>query len=453
MDIAKTLIRSVTRAFYETKHVLVVDALMIHSALPNEDLAFLLGMQQKDLRKLCGRLREDRLLAVHSRPEIRDGMTRPVNKDYYYIDFHSTIDAIKYRMFYLTEKVKELYKPSHEKKDYFCPQCRAQWTQLEVLDRVGPMGFECHRCGGPLEREERQEGESTGHEKQSKLMSQLDGFIKMLQQIDNQDIPNNDFDTALSLAVPIQRDATVNPLRPYQPVDKLQNSSAAKGLTQASIVPLDVSVTTTSDRTAAEQAEEAKRKANIAAQNVLPVWHTTSTVTGEQTVVSNKEGEAQLNGNPLIKREEEEKKDTNVLNDELTAYYAQMLQEKEKEAREDREADGSSGDDDDEFVDVQVGSTTVDNPSSSIPVSAHGAEGNRAVRSGKPSGSESSAPATTASTPIAGTAGTQAESESPALKKVKFEDAANGASGHKQPGNDTLEKDSDEDEGMEFEDV
>ena len=30
-----------------------------------EDLALLLGMQQKDLRKLCGRLREDRLIAVY----------------------------------------------------------------------------------------------------------------------------------------------------------------------------------------------------------------------------------------------------------------------------------------------------------------------------------------------------------------------------------------------------
>lgn len=82
MDLAKTLIRSVARAFYEAKHVLVIDALMVHSAsvlphivfcvakaevlcrLPNEDLALLLGMQQKDLRKLCGKLKEDRLLAV-----------------------------------------------------------------------------------------------------------------------------------------------------------------------------------------------------------------------------------------------------------------------------------------------------------------------------------------------------------------------------------------------------
>ena len=42
MDLANTLIRSVARAFYETKHVLVVDALMVHSAYvargPHKDL-------------------------------------------------------------------------------------------------------------------------------------------------------------------------------------------------------------------------------------------------------------------------------------------------------------------------------------------------------------------------------------------------------------------------------
>ena len=389
----------------------------------------------------------------HSRPEIRDGMTRPVNKDYYYIDFHSTIDAIKYRMYYLTEKVKELYKPTHEKKDYSCPRCHAQWTQLEVLDKVGPMGFECHRCGALLEREERQEGESTGHEKQSKLMGQLDGFIRMLQQIDCQDIPNNDFDTALSLAVPVQRDATVNPLRPYQPVDRSQASAAARGLPQIIHVPLDVSVTTSSDRTAAEQAEEAKRKANIAAQNVLPVWHTTSTVTGEKTISKNREGEPQMNANALVKGEEEDKKDTNVLNDELTAYYAQMLQEKEKEAREDREADESSGDDDEEFEDVEVGPSTVQSPSGSNPAGVHNADGTQPIQNGKPSESESSAPATTASTPGAGAASFQMESEGPASKKVKFEDAPNGATIHNADSQDTVEKDSDEDEGIEFEDV
>lgn len=38
---------------------------MPHS-LHAEDLAHILGMQQKDLRKLCARLREDRMIAVYA---------------------------------------------------------------------------------------------------------------------------------------------------------------------------------------------------------------------------------------------------------------------------------------------------------------------------------------------------------------------------------------------------
>ena len=39
--------------------------LRVFCSLVNEDLAHLLGMQQKDLRKLCGKLKEDRLLTVY----------------------------------------------------------------------------------------------------------------------------------------------------------------------------------------------------------------------------------------------------------------------------------------------------------------------------------------------------------------------------------------------------
>ena len=38
MEVAKTLIRSVVRAFYDTKHVLVIDAVLIHSASALESL-------------------------------------------------------------------------------------------------------------------------------------------------------------------------------------------------------------------------------------------------------------------------------------------------------------------------------------------------------------------------------------------------------------------------------
>ena len=350
-----------------------------------------------------------------------------------------------------------MYKPSEEKKDYSCPQCRAQWTQLEVLDKFGPMGFECHRCGGILEREERSAGDSTGHEKQSKLMSQLEGLLKMLQQIDSEDIPNNDFETAFSLAVPVQRDEMINPLRPTVPINPVKGPpTAVKGMTQLIAAQLDVSVTTGSERTAAEQAAEAQRKANIAAQNVLPVWHTQSTVTGDSTVAGKKESEQQINSNTLLKEGEDEKKGSTVLNDELTAYYSQIRAEKEKEAKEDREADQSSGDDeDDEFEDVGIGASATGTPSSSMSAAPREANDRQINGSSKSKASESgsSGPATNTSTPTGfGLAGE--DEEAPAAKKVKFENQENGISSVKlEIGTEAGDNDSDEDDEAEFEDV
>ena len=296
------------------------------------------------------------------------------------------------------------------------------------------MGFECHRCGGLLEREELNAGDATGHEKQSRLMSQLEGLLAMLQQIDSEDIPNNDFETAISLSVPVPRDHGTGPPKTTVLANGTGPPTAVKGMTQTSFVPLDVSVTAGSEKTAAEQAAEAQRKADIAAQNVLPAWHTHSTVTGESTQGQQRVSEAQPNGSDLMKEEEEKKDGSNVLNDELTAYYAQMAQEKEKEAREDREADESSGDDEDEFEDVGIMPSNADTPSSSFAGEIKA----------KDSESGSSAPATGTSTP-AGSGAVIDVDVVPAAKKVKFEE---DQAGDAKPG-----KDSDEDEEIEFEDV
>lgn len=71
MDLAQTLVRSVVRAFYDDsktfdrRHILVVDALIIHSALRDDDMSYLMNMNLKDLHKICGRLREDRFIQVY----------------------------------------------------------------------------------------------------------------------------------------------------------------------------------------------------------------------------------------------------------------------------------------------------------------------------------------------------------------------------------------------------
>ncbi|MCJ1337363.1 hypothetical protein MMC09_002645 [Bachmanniomyces sp. S44760] len=497
MDLAKTLIRMVVRAFYEDiKHIMVIDALMMHSALNTEDFSLLLATNQKEFRKLCGKLREDRLLSVHTRQEQREGQQRTINRDYYYIDFHETIDAIKYRLFHLGNKVKDLYKPSEEKKDYHCPRCHSRWTQLEVLDKIKPMTgeFLCHRCDGILDRDEVSAADMAGHERQSKLYSQLKPLLDIMQKIDAEVIPKNDFETALSHAVPVERNLQVNPAAKMEVV-KAGQPTAVKGLSQIAAAPLEISLTTSSEKTAAEQAEDVARKANIAAQNALPVWHTNSTVTGENTLAPGdreRSGAGSHIGGAFQKEEEEESKKPEVTyNAEVAAYFAQMAAEKEKEAlegqddsdvgeNEDDDEDGEEGEDD--FEDVGLTTTlpsALDTSSSSMsisaPVTASTADpastngvsnGNKRRAAERERESEvesgSSAPVSTnVSTPAASASASAIAPDAadvtngPAKKKVKIDDGRNGGDveGVDPPDVEAEgEKDSDEDED-EFEDV
>ena len=219
-DLAHLLLRTVARAFYTTEHALVVDALVIHSTLQDTDLAHILGMQIKPLRKICGRLKEDGLLSVQSRAERKTdgtqtfyggtqgqlGKERVTHRDWYYINFHRAIDSIKYHMYKLNKHVEKQGAPTTEKKDLVCPRCKSQWGNLEVMDSIDPATFEflCKRCKHTLEPVEEDE---LAHENEAmkRLNSQMEKLLRLMQQIDATNVPENDFQTALSKFKPITR--------------------------------------------------------------------------------------------------------------------------------------------------------------------------------------------------------------------------------------------------------
>ncbi|KAL4820081.1 TFIIE alpha subunit-domain-containing protein [Aspergillus spinulosporus] len=441
MDLANTLIRTVARSFYETRHILIVDALFIHSVLHAEDLAFLLGMQQKDLRKLCAKLREDRLIAVNTRAEIRDGSTRPVNREYYYIPLHPVIDAIKYKVSKLTSTIKLQYTPSQERKEYICLRCGAEWTELDVLSLYSEEGFECQNCGAILERTEDVKGsegiDRTGHEKNSKLMAQLDGMLKLLKQIDSVEIPPNDFDTAWDHKIDVVRNQHTNPTRAAVVVPS-KKQEAVRGNLKTDASALEISLTSSEEKSAAEQKEEAARKAALEKQNALPVWHTHSTVSTTAGNVSAIKTEPDVKiKSELLKEEEDQKPNLVDLDDKVAAYYAEMEREKALQAQEDASSAEEDSDEFDEFEDVGVSASASDTASPAVG----GVNGSGPTSA--PSGmkreldtdSGTSAPQTATGTPS-----TPAD-EGPSAKKIKTE-----------LENEVKKEESDEDD-EEFEDV
>ena len=131
-------------------------------------------------------------------------------------------------------------------------------------------------------------------------------------------------------------------------------SNAAKGVTQASIQRIEVDVTLNEERTAAQQAADVERKARLAEQNALPVWHTNSTVSGEMTALGSKEDAARRERGQLVGAradEEEEKKATEAaeMTDEVAQYYAQLARDRQQAKEDD---DDDDDDDEGEFEDV-----------------------------------------------------------------------------------------------------
>jgi transcription initiation factor TFIIE subunit alpha len=321
----------------------------------------------------------------------------------------------------LTSIIKSQYTPSAERKEYVCPRCKSEWTQLEVLSHVGAEGFECQKCGGLLISSDEIEGgvgaDRSGHEKNSKLMAQLDTMLKLLKQIDSVEIPPNDFDTAWDHKIDIELNRMTNPTRPGMAVSR---QPAVRGISKTDAATVEVSLTSSAEKSAAEQAQEAARKAALEKQNALPIWHTESTVKTEAGNIPQVKREidgvaAEPASGVDIKPEiqEERKPEVEDLNDTVAAYYAEMEREKERVAKEDEsEEEEDDEEDEDEFEDVGVmtnGSSTPQ-PAGGTPALTNGS-----LKRELESDSGSSGPNTDAATPI-----TPAD-DGPAAKRVKFD--------------------------------
>lgn len=411
-------------------------------------------------------------LYSNTRAEIRDGASRPVNREYYYIPLHPVVDAIKYKISKLTSTIKAQYTPSEERKEYICLRCSYEWTELDVLSLIGDEGFECQNCGAVLERTEDVKGadgiDRTGHEKNSKLMAQLDGMLKLLKQIDSVEVPPNDFDTAWDHKIDVVRNQHTNPTRPAVAVPSKQQETV-RGNTKTDTTALEISLTSSEEKSAAEQAEETARKAAVEKQNALPVWHTHSTVSTGAGNVGATKTEQDVNIKPEIKDEEDQKPNIDALDDKVAAYYAEMAREQALQAQ----ADASSAEDDsdefdEEFEDVGVSASgsatpagvpggpsgtapTSNAPTAAPPSSASSASGVKreydADTGPDSSLPDASAPTSASQTGAATPSTTAAGDDGPAMKKVKTEPEP-----EPEPETEVKKEESDEDE-EEFEDV
>lgn len=372
-DLATELIRTVSRAFYGTDHILVVDALMLHSTLQDSDLAHVLGTQVKPLRKTCGRLREDGLISVQSRAERRtdgtggyyggapqQGKERLTHRDWYYINYHRAIDSIKYRLWKLSKYIESQGASTTEKKDLKCltKGCERSYTELEVMDSLDMAtgSFLCTKCGAPLEPVDDEE-RANENESMKRMNQQFAKLVELMQKIDAAAVPENDFETALSKQKPIEKTDS-HPGTRTEIVDvPNRNVQNTKGL---EVKPEKIAVELKDDEDVKREnaaADARAKKEKEARQNALPEWISKSTISGDITAVGAKEErqrlEREAHTGVLTHDEEEEKKAVKGDDDVMAAYWKELELAQKKEAQLQKEEDDEEEDEEDEFEDVE----------------------------------------------------------------------------------------------------
>jgi transcription initiation factor TFIIE subunit alpha len=290
---------------------------------------------------------------------------KSINREYYYIDYRHAIDAAKYKIHKIDERIKKDAKPTAEKAELHCARCLSQWTTMDVLDLQDPQmrdsGFLCKQCGFPLtviDADEDQALENDG-DTPARFNRNFKPVLDLMQQIDDVTIPAIDGKDALENAVELPRDKDINPGARHEVVPLTTVKPTAVKGTNNVVEKIDVQIATDSEYNEAARAAEKLRADKAAAQNQLPEWHVKSTVTKPGYDSITPAAKATVNGaeTPTIKTEVSEPQNSKGQNLDDIFIALQAEQKRKDEEDEDEEED----DDEDEFEDVVV------NPPNGLP--------------------------------------------------------------------------------------
>ncbi|CAL1699012.1 unnamed protein product [Somion occarium] len=282
----RLLVQHVARAFYEPRFTIVLDQLVRHPVLKDDDLAGRMGLQLKELNKVMAVLENDKLVRIHRQNELKEGAQRSVGRQYFYIDYQHFCNVVKWRVAEMRRRIDTTLRNELDNKGYICPQCGKSYSPLEadkVMDFA--MGaFICDVCKAELVDNENAESVRGSQDRMQRFNRQMRFIREGLRRTETMVLPA--FDVAQWIKMNI--------------IDAERARAAAQGGAGAGLKIAGASgeakqeeafgIVLSVDKDVAQQRLERDREAAAKrAQNILPAWHLKSTISGELTALGIKE--------------------------------------------------------------------------------------------------------------------------------------------------------------------
>lgn len=178
-DILKRLALTVVKSFYETEHTGIVNLLVKHTCVKEDDLSDLLKFDKKQLRNILGRLKNDKLVKqrVYKGKQADTGATITFN--YFFIDYKLFVNVVKYKLDHIRNKIEHDEREATNRPSFVCTQCNKRYSDLEIDRLLDPMSGNliCEFCSGPIDED------TTDVEQKQNSRSLLALFNEQMEQI------------------------------------------------------------------------------------------------------------------------------------------------------------------------------------------------------------------------------------------------------------------------------
>lgn len=151
----KRLVRLVARGFYSVEHAIILDILVRHPCMKEDDMIELLKFERKQMRSMLNTLKMDKFIKVRMRVET-DPKGHTTRHNYYFINYKVFVNVVKYKLDHVRRKIEAVERQNTSRSSFKCPECLKTYTDLEAGQLLDPYTGElkCMICQIEVEEDE-----------------------------------------------------------------------------------------------------------------------------------------------------------------------------------------------------------------------------------------------------------------------------------------------------------
>ncbi|KAI0243038.1 General transcription factor IIE subunit 1 [Lamellibrachia satsuma] len=182
----KRIVRYITRGFYENEAALIIDLLIHHPCIKEDDLIDLLKFERKQLRQAMTILKNDKFINVRMRAET-DAEGKMTRHNYYFINYSVLVNVVKFKLDHMRKKIEMEERDSTSRASFLCPRCEKTFTDLEadqLFDFTTQM-FRCTYCQEEVKEETISQPKTDARTLMVKFNEQLQPIFSLLVEVED----------------------------------------------------------------------------------------------------------------------------------------------------------------------------------------------------------------------------------------------------------------------------